>query len=267
MSLMRLYADVGNSGLLWAVSIPPGWGPHGRLTLDPARTPHQTAADLRACLEATGCPPEDLVGAALVSSNPRMTEPARQVLAALAPDVAIMGQELRSDLSLSYDQPDQFGQDRLAAVEGARRLRGAPVIVITCGTCLTAQALTDEDTVLAGGIAPGLSVAVAGLDQAVPHLSAAGHAACQHILDGAPVPATARSTEESLVAGLAAALGGAVQLMASALRQVVPTSAPLLLTGAAADFIRQLLPGDWQVEPLLTLEGLRAVHERYLQER
>ena len=166
----RLYADVGNSALLWAVSGPAGWGPFARMVLDPATDPRGTAGALRAALEMAGCTPEELIGAALVSSNPRLTDHVLTALAGVAPEVVLLGRDLHSDLSIDYDAPGRFGQDRIAALEGARVLRGTPVVAMTCGTCLTAQALTPEGGVLGGGIAPGLSVCVEGLCLSLIHI-------------------------------------------------------------------------------------------------
>lgn len=263
----RLYADMGNSALLWAVSGRAGWGPYARMVLDPAQTPRDTAVVLRAMLEAAGCAPDAFAGAALVSSNPRMTEHALAALAAVVPEVVLLGRDLHSDLPVQYHVPERFGQDRIAAIEGARELCGAPVVAMTCGTCLTAQALTREGTIIAGGIAPGLSILVAGLCDAVPHLADAARAAEQAILRGDAMPSPAADTVESLTLGVSAAICGAAQVMALAMLDEAGAREPVLLTGAAAEFVEGVSPGAWRVEPLLTLEGLRAVHERWLEER
>lgn len=263
----RVYADVGNSSLHWAVSGPHGWGPTSRVALDPRQTPRDIAGAMRAALEMASCAPEKVAGAALVSSNPRMTDHALAALAGVAPEVVLLGRDLHSDLPIDYDAPDRFGQDRIAALEGARELCGVPVVVLTCGTCLTAQALTQEGLVIVGGIAPGLSIAVAGLAQAVPHLADGARAAGQRIMQGEPIPGPAHSTVESLASGLAAAVCGAAQVMAQAMLDAVGVQAPVLVTGAGADLIARLAGGEWLVKPLLALQGLRVVHERALGER
>ena len=102
MRAWRLYADVGNSALLCAVSGPSGWGRPIRMKLDPQETPADTAASMQAVLQMEGCRTEDLEGAALVSSNPRMTGHVREALERVAGEVAELGREMRSDLTIDY---------------------------------------------------------------------------------------------------------------------------------------------------------------------
>jgi len=266
----RIYADMGNSALHWAISGPQGWLRAVRVVFDQNGVPHDTAVGIRVVLERTECDPRQFAGAALVSSNPNMTDHAREALAAVVGEVVVLGRDLTSDLTIDYDEPERIGQDRIAAVEGARLLRGAPVAVLSCGSCLTAQALTAEGVMIAGGIAPGLGACAEGVAAAAPHLADLARNAVDRgieiVFERLDLPDPPRNTLDNLVWGVLAAYTGAAQYLAVGLLDQSGARDPVLLTGAGAHIIDQLAGGEWQDEPLLVFEGLRAVHERWLGE-
>ena len=264
----RLYADMGNSSLQWAAHTGQCWGPSA-WTVVPAGTAHNAVfVVISSLLEAAGLPAEECGGAALVSSNPRMAQWAEELLAGFGLGcVAVMGRELHSELVIEYDDPSQMGQDRIAMMEGARELCGAPAVAISCGTCITAQALSADGRIVGGAIAPGLAPCRAGLMEAVPHLAEQTAEAARRIEAGEALPAVGHSTVENLAVGLRATLEGTVARLAEVMRAQVGESAPLVLTGGWAEMIAGRGGGRWRIEPLLGLEGLRALHERKLGER
>lgn len=268
----RLYADMGNSTLQWAAHGPGGWSDSVQPAPGEQETPRDTALAVRTVLEAAGYALGECSGAALLSSNPRMTAHVEEALADLTGrEVALLGRDIRSELPIAYcPDSSKMGQDRIAVVEGARALCGAPVAVLSCGTCLTAQALTTDGVIIAGGIGPGISACVTGLIAHAPHLaeaarvSEAGLNEAVHERLGLPSPC--RDTTDNLVVGLAAAINGAAQVLAATILEEAETEGPVLLTGGWAPIVDALAEGEWRLEPLLTLEGLRAVHERALEE-
>ena len=267
----RLYADMGNSSLLWAAYGPDGWSHPVRTVPDEQETPRDTGLAVRAVLVLGGYQVSECAGAALLSSNPSMTEHVEEALADLTgQEVALMGRDIHSDLSIDYHDPSQMGQDRIAMVEGAHALCGAPVVVLSCGSCLTAQALTAKGVIVAGGIAPGLSACVTGLIAHTPHLAEPARAAenglIEAVVKARDLPKPARDTVENLVCGLAATVSGAARVLAASMLAEAEAEAPVLLTGGWAQIVDALAEGEWRFEPLLTLEGLRAVHERALEE-
>lgn len=143
------------------------------------------------------------------------------------------------------------GVDRRLAAFAARRLLGAPVIVVLAGTCLCVD-VVDPGGVFAGGaIAPGLGASARGLpglgDGLVP----------AELRAGAPYPGrTTRSCEE---AGLRLLFQGGLRALLAAARAVAP-GAPVVATGGDADLVPQLLGRrDVRIVPGLVLHGLLAL--------
>lgn len=254
----RLYADVGNSALKWAARAEDAWRADGRLPRESLDAAALVAALGQAGLNACECE-----RVALVSSRPVLAAPAEALLSEVTGvPVLMMGRDLHADLTVAYHDPAEIGQDRLAAAEGARALVGTPVIIVTLGTCLTAQALSTEGVLVGGAIAAGLEAQVAGIATAVPHLAEAAARALARLRAGGVTPLVGRSTAENLAVGLRAELCGAIEVLVGALHAEVGET-PVVATGGDADVAVRAGARFDRVEPLLVLEGLRVADERY----
>jgi len=252
----RLYADAGNSALKWAARAAGRWVADGRLAIE-----HLDCTALQAAVIEAGLDPGACAGAGLVSSRPSLAEPVERLLAALAwTDVRLLGRDIFTRIEVDYRDPSEIGQDRLAAAEGTLALHGAPAIVLTLGTCLTAQALADARRLIGGIIGAGLEAQVAGIVETVPHLREPMLRGLE-LLRAGKAPAFGRSTDENLAAGLRAALLGTIDRMVSVMRERVG-DAPVIATGGDAELASGLGAHFDRIEPLLVLEGLRAVDER-----
>lgn len=85
--------------------------------------------------------------------------------------------------------------------------------MLALGTCITAQALDAEGTLVGGVIAGGLEAQVAGIRATVPHLREPVDAALELLRSGEEAPRMGRSTVENLAAGLAGSLRGTVEAL------------------------------------------------------
>ncbi len=253
----RLYADAGNSALKWAARAGERWAAEGRLPIE-----HLDAAALEAALGEAGLDPAACERAALVSSRPSLAEAAGELLSQVTgADVALLGRDLHTHIEVDYRDPSEIGQDRLAAAEGARALYGVPVIVLTLGTCMTAQALDDAGVLVGGAIAAGLEPQVTGIVAAVPHLSGPVTLALALLRQGEAASVVGHSTVENLAAGLQATLRGTIEALIAGMREQVGP-APVVATGGDVEPAQVAGARFDRVEPLLVLEGLRAVDER-----
>lgn len=255
----RLYADAGNTALKWAVRCGGCWAAQGRV--DNAAlgcAPREVAA----ALTLIGLEPEECAGVALVSSRPAVTEAAEAALSAATElPVRLLGRDLHAEIKVAYADPAQIGQDRLAAAEGALAVRGGPAIVMTLGTCITAQALDAAGVLQGGVIAAGIEAQADGIATAVPHLCEALAEGLAMLRSGGTLPPIGRTSAQNLALGLALSLRGTADALIAAMRREVG-NAPVVATGGDVEIaVQQGLTFD-RIEPLLVLEGLRVVDER-----
>lgn len=206
-------------------------------------------------------------GSALVASCPSLAELAEAILTkACEQPPRVLGRELRSDLAVGYHDPAEIGQDRLAAVEGALAHFSPPLVVLTLGTCVTVEAVSAEGTVVGGAIAPGVEAQVAGLRATVPHLQEDVEAALASLRGQGTSPGVGRSTTENLWLGLAATLVGTAERLVELMREQVGGQAPVIATGGDADLLGRYTRVIDRVEPMLVLDGLRAIEGRRPEE-
>lgn len=86
----------------------------------------------------------------------------------------------KEELWAQVNAPAALGEDRLAAILGARRrAQGCDVLVIDCGTCLTTDLVSSNGEHLGGIISPGLRLRLESMHEhtaALPSVSPEGDA-------------------------------------------------------------------------------------------
>lgn len=160
---------------------------------------------------------------------------------------------LMAGIQNRYRHPAQLGCDRLASLIGARALRpGQALIVATCGTATTVDALNANGEFIGGLILPGLGVMATSLAQRTAQLPAIASLA-----DGAATKQTALfadNTGDAIRNGCLAAQAGAIE-------RAVAThgNAHCLLSGGAAGWIAPCVRIAATLVDNLVLVGLHVV--------
>ena len=172
----------------------------------------------------------------------------------LRTEALVVDHRLRLSLKLEVSQPSQLGADRIANATAALRLRGAPVVVVDLGTAITFDVVSAEGSYLGGLIAPGLQT---GLEELVRRASRLPRVD----LDTPPSKVIGRTTEEAMRSGL---LWGAAMQVDGLVRLIwkeLGTRCPVIATGGQTSVIAPLMVTVNEVEPNLTLRGLRMIYE------
>jgi type III pantothenate kinase len=150
-----------------------------------------------------------------------------------------------------YDDPTQLGCDRWAALIAAHRLFTGACLVVNAGTALTVDALTEDGLFLGGIIAPGLELMRRALDE--------------HTAGLAMRPGEIRffpaNTGDAIVSGAAHACAGAIERMATFMRESGHASLRVILSGGGGERLRPLLDLETVIVENLVLEGLAALAE------
>lgn len=151
-----------------------------------------------------------------------------------------------------YRMPAQLGCDRFAAAIGAHALYpDQALIVATCGTATTIDAVTADGLFLGGMILPGLGLMAASLASNTAQLPNVA----QHIEVVTPF---ADNTDDAIVSGCIAAQTGAIERAVAALVQRCGAVQCIISGGAAIMVAPQLsIPCD-RVDNLVLI-GLQTV--------
>lgn len=167
-------------------------------------------------------------------------------------------QEQCAGLQNRYQDASKLGSDRFAAAIAAhRQFPAMPLVVATCGTATTVDAVTAEGLFLGGMILPGLQLMASSLAKNTAQLP--------QIMAGAELPNLfADNTDQAIASGcIHAQLGAILCAVQSLARHVENKSAEpiqvILSGGAAAYLLPQLKQSDqkhWHHLDNLVLSGL-----------
>jgi len=151
----------------------------------------------------------------------------------------------------AYRNPRQLGCDRFAAALGARALEpGKALIVATCGTATTIDAISADGVFLGGMILPGLGLMASSLARNTAQLP--------QVAPGAALPAGfADNTDDAILSGCLSAQAGAIE-RACALHG----AAQCIISGGAARYIAPVLalppPMTHRIVDNIVLTGLHS---------
>lgn len=167
--------------------------------------------------------------------------------------------ELRYDLDLGigirHRRPQQIGADRLANAVGLAFGYGVPGVVVDFGTAVTFDVVNGRREYIGGVIAPGLA--------AMTHYLHERTALLPMIELREPRSVIGRDTVEAMLAGAVYGYRGLIRgILAEIQRQLRVPSLQVVATGGYAGLIARRLPEIQEVNPLLTLEGLRLIYLR-----
>jgi type III pantothenate kinase len=154
----------------------------------------------------------------------------------------------------AYRNPAQLGCDRFAAAIGAHALfPERALLVATCGTATTLDAVAADGTFVGGMILPGLGLMATMLAKNTAQLPEVA----LHTDDLHPF---ADNTEAAIVSGCLAAQAGAIERAYAALAANYPGSmTSCILAGGAADLIAPHLKTSYERVDNLVLIGLQTV--------
>lgn len=199
-------------------------------------------------------------GAAMASVVPAATEPAMGLIREVT-GVAVLPltpATLRG-VKLDYPRPETIGQDRLANAIAAHRHHGAPAVVVDFGTAVTFDVVSKAGAYVGGIIAPGLAAMTDYLHEKTALLP--------RIRIREPRSVVGRNTEEAMLVGAVVGYRGLVrELIRELKRDLGARRLPVIATGGYAALLARGLPEITEVQPNLTLEGLRLLWESHAAE-
>jgi type III pantothenate kinase len=252
---MLLAIDIGNSNIVYGVyqdaRLIAHWRDHTPRQVNPAAY----LASLDQLLHGQPVAPEQLEAVVISSVVPTLKEiiPAA-IHAWLKVKPLIVGPNLKTGLKLNYDQPEKLGADRLANAVAAFTLYGGPIIVLDCGTATKLEAITQDGTFLGGVIAPGIQTAAAALTGAAAQLDA-------FELTKPPTVIGANTThcmQSGFIYGHIMMLRGLITQIKAEMKT---PAARVVATGGLIGILADPFLTFDHINPFLTLEGLRIIHE------
>jgi type III pantothenate kinase len=195
------------------------------------------------------------IGGVVVSSSvPSLTAAMREVSTTwLDVPFVVIGPGIRTGMAILYDNPREVGADRIANGVAAADLYGGPAIVVDFGTSTNFDVVSAAGEYVGGAIAVGLEVS---MDALFEHA-----AALPRVELLAPSVAIGRSTVTSMQIG---AIFGHAGLVDGICRRIIDEigAATVIGTGGLVEVVAPYTEYVREIEPWLTLHGLRVLYGR-----
>jgi type III pantothenate kinase len=167
--------------------------------------------------------------------------------------MAIVGPGVRTGMPIRIDNPRELGADRLVNAIAAYDRFGGPCVVVDFGTAITFDAVSADGEYLGGIIAPGAEISLEALiDRAekLPQIDLAE-----------PRTLIGKSTVDAIRSGMVYGFAGLVDGIVHRLHAEVGPG-DVIATGGLAGAVFPFTETIDEADDLLTLTGLRLVHER-----
>lgn len=170
----------------------------------------------------------------------------------------VVNGDTKTGMPVLYENPAEVGADRIVngvgAYERYGRSSGRPIIVVDFGTATTFDVISAKGEYLGGVICPGIQISADALFQRAARLP--------RIDVRKPKQVIGRTTVGSMESGLFYGYVGLVEGLVQRIRGELGGSAICVATGGLADVIAPETRTIQEVDPELTLRGLRIVWER-----
>ena len=166
----------------------------------------------------------------------------------------MVGPGVKTGLPIRYDNPAEVGADRVANAVGALDRYGGPTVVVDFGTATTFDVISADGAYLGGAIIPGVEVSLDALF---------GRAAGLRRVELVPPRSVVgRTTMESVQSGVLYGTAAMVDGMIKRIVDELGGSATIVATGGLADVIVPHAANVDQLDPWITLHGLRLIWEK-----
>ncbi len=255
---MLLAIDAGNTNVKFGIFVGPLLKVQWRIFTHAGRTADEYSSLLSTLFREQQLSFADIDGVVMASSAPGVTPDLERLCKnTFGVEPLKVNAALDLGITVAYNPATDVGQDRLAdATAAVHKYGGGPLVFIDFGTGTTFNAISTGNIYLGGAICPGISLSWNALFAKASRLS--------RVDMELPPSAIGQSTRHALQSGMLHGLVAMVDGMVDHFRaELAAPSCPVIATGGnLTEVLVETSRTITDVNPILTLEGLRIVYER-----
>ena len=163
-------------------------------------------------------------------------------------DPVVVTHQLKTGISISYDNPKEVGADRIVNAAAGYKIYGGPIIIVDFGTATTFCAVTKDGQYLGGAIAPGVKISAEALFQRASKLP--------RVELTKPPRVIGSDTISAMQAGIIYGYAGLVDGIVERMKKELSPHSFVMATGGLAELVSPETKTIQEIKPHLTLEGL-----------
>ncbi len=252
---MLLAVDVGNTQTHFGTYQGEKLLEHWRFATVRQSTADELGAALSNLLELRGYGFDD-IHASIVSSTVPQLEP--EWLAAgrryLGHEMLAVGPGTKTGMAIRYDNPREIGADRLVNAVALRARFDGLAVCVDFGTATTFDVVSQEAEYLGGSLMTGIEISLEALSERGARLP--------KIELAPPKSVIGKNTIDAIRSGVVYGYAGAIDAILRRLYDELGERAEVVATGGLARLVVPYSEEIEEVDDLLTLTGLRLLHER-----
>lgn len=161
---------------------------------------------------------------------------------------------VKTGIAIHVDNPLEVGADRIVNCAAAHEAYGGPTVIVDFGTATTFDVVTANAEFVGGVIAPGLNISAEALFARAARLPRVDIRRPDHVIG--------TNTVVNMQSGIYFGYLGLVDGILARIRREVPDLQRVVATGGLAPLFAEDSEHIDQVDPELTLKGLKIIYDR-----
>ncbi len=251
---MLLVIDVGNTNIVFGLYEDKNLIDYWRINSDQHKTADEYGIFFREAVKSANVGVRDIDVVIIASVVPLLSATIRKMVERYFKVTPLfIDEKTKTGIKICYKNPKEVGADRIVNSVAAYTIYGGPVILIDFGTATTFCAISREAEYLGGVIVPGIMISLEALTQKAAKLP--------KISLELPERVIGTDTVSSIQSGIIYGYAGLVDELVVRIKGEMAGEPYVVATGGLAETIAAHTRSIKEINPMLTLEGLRLVYE------
>ncbi len=252
---MLIAVDIGNTHTVMALFEGENLKAHWRTATAAEVTGDEMWMVFRPFMDDAGISSGEIDAMVVGSVVPALTEVVHEVCSQrFGFDPLIVTCDLDLGIGVAVEPPEAAGADRLANAVAVSRKYSAPAIVVDMGTATTFDVIDAAGTYIGGVIAPGVLTGSEELFKRAARLAKVDIRPPESVIGS--------TTQSSLRSGIYHGTLAMIDGMITRIIAEMDVEPVIIFTGGLASLFESDFAQRGTLDALLTLEGLRMIHER-----
>ena len=169
----------------------------------------------------------------------------------------VVGPGIKTGLNIMMDNPREVGADRIVNAVAGYTLYGGPLIIVDFGTATTFCAVSAQGEYLGGAINQNIYISMEAVFEKASKLPRVEMVKPRRVIG--------KDTISSIQSGIFYGFVGQVDGIVRRMSRELAVTPKVIATGGFASLIARESESIDEINPLLTLEGLRIIYQRNRQ--